>query len=204
MHLVLCLGGAPSPLARSRSSERGGSASRHSSGACGSAPASPSPSGAGEVGAARSLQTPSSRTSDLVVSPQFSPHVPRRGNSRETSESCSRVLSPRGSHSSDRGAQKDKRARSRRSSSRGRRRRSRSRSSSRSRSRGRERGRRSSSSSLSSRARLRRERSQSFDRYRSRRGSSRSRRVREGDFLASLDLKDAYFQIPIHGSSRKR
>ena len=27
--------------------------------------------------------------------------------------------------------------------------------------------------------------------------------VREGDFLASLDLKDEYFQIPIHGSSRK-
>ena len=27
--------------------------------------------------------------------------------------------------------------------------------------------------------------------------------VKEGDFLASLDLKDAYFQIPIHGSSRK-
>ena len=27
--------------------------------------------------------------------------------------------------------------------------------------------------------------------------------VREGDFLASLDLKDAYFQIPIHGLSRK-
>ena len=27
--------------------------------------------------------------------------------------------------------------------------------------------------------------------------------VREGDFLASLNLKDAYFQIPIHGSSRK-
>ena len=27
--------------------------------------------------------------------------------------------------------------------------------------------------------------------------------VREGDFLASLDLKDVYFQIPIHGSSRK-
>ena len=27
--------------------------------------------------------------------------------------------------------------------------------------------------------------------------------VSEGDFLASLDLKDAYFQIPIHGSSRK-
>ena len=27
--------------------------------------------------------------------------------------------------------------------------------------------------------------------------------VREGDFLASLNLKDAYFQIPIRGSSRK-
>ena len=27
--------------------------------------------------------------------------------------------------------------------------------------------------------------------------------VREGDFLASLDLKDEYFQIPIHRSSRK-
>ena len=27
--------------------------------------------------------------------------------------------------------------------------------------------------------------------------------VREGDFLASLDLKDAYFQIPIHQSSRE-
>ena len=27
--------------------------------------------------------------------------------------------------------------------------------------------------------------------------------VREGDFLASLDLKDEYFQIPMHGSSRK-
>ena len=27
--------------------------------------------------------------------------------------------------------------------------------------------------------------------------------VREGDFLASMDLKDAYFQIPIHHSSRK-
>ena len=27
--------------------------------------------------------------------------------------------------------------------------------------------------------------------------------VREGDFLASLDLKDEYFQVPIHPSSRK-
>ena len=27
--------------------------------------------------------------------------------------------------------------------------------------------------------------------------------IREGDFMASIDLKDAYFQIPIHQSSRK-
>ena len=27
--------------------------------------------------------------------------------------------------------------------------------------------------------------------------------VKEGDFLASLDLKDPYFQIPVHPSSRK-
>ena len=168
-------GGAPSPPARPRSSERGGSASGHSFGAGGLAPASPFPSGAGEVGAARSLQTPLSRASDFVVSPQFSPHVPRCENSRETSESCHRVLSSRGSRSSDRGSRKDKRARSRRSSSRGRCRSSRFRSSSCSRSRGRERRRRSSSSSLSSRARSRRERSRSSDRYRSRRGSSRSR-----------------------------
>ena len=90
-------GGAPSPPARPQSSERGGSSSRLSSGAGGLAPASPSPSGAGEVGAARSLQTPLSRASDVVDSPQFSPHVPRRGNSRESSASCSRVLSSRGS-----------------------------------------------------------------------------------------------------------
>ena len=41
------LGGAPSPPARPRSSERGGSASRHSSGASGLAPSSPSPLGGG-------------------------------------------------------------------------------------------------------------------------------------------------------------
>ena len=96
-------GGAPSPPARPRSSERGGSASGLSSGAGGLAAASPSPSGAGEVGAARSLQTPLSRASDVVDSPQFSPHVLRRGNSRESSASCSRVLSSRGSRSSDQG-----------------------------------------------------------------------------------------------------
>ena len=167
------LGGAPSPHARPRSSERGGSASRHSSGAGGLALSSPSPSGGGGAGVARSLQTPISRVSDVVDSPQFSPHVPRRENSRESSASCSRVLSFRGSRSSERGPREDKRARSRESSSRGRRRCSRSCSSSRSRSRGRERRQRSSSASLSSR-----ERSRSFDRYRSRRGSSRSRRDR--------------------------
>ena len=47
--------GASSPPARSRSSGRGGGASGLLSGACGRAPSSPSPSGAGEVGAARSL-----------------------------------------------------------------------------------------------------------------------------------------------------
>ena len=61
MHLVLCLGGAPSPPARPRSSERGGSASRHLSGAGGLAPSSPSPSGGGGAGVARALQTPGCR-----------------------------------------------------------------------------------------------------------------------------------------------
>ena len=95
--------GAPSPPARSRSSERGGSASGQLSGARGRAPASPSSSGVGEVGAARSQQTPTSRASASVVSPQSSPHVQRREDSRETSESRPRVLSSRGSRSSDRG-----------------------------------------------------------------------------------------------------
>ena len=172
------LGGAPSPPARLRSSERGGSASRHSSGASGLAPSSPPLSGGGGAGVARSLQTPLSRVSEAVDSPQFSPHVPRHENSRESSVSCSRVVSSRDSRSSGRDSRKDRRARSRESSSRGRRRRSRSRSSSHSRSRGRVRGRRSSSASLSSRGRSRREQSRSADRYRSRRGNSRSRRDR--------------------------
>ena len=172
------LGGAPSPPARPRSSERGGSASRLASGVGGLAPSSPSPSGGGGAGVARSRQTPFSRVSESVDSPQFSPHVPRRENSRESSASCSRSLSSRDSRSSGRGSRKDKRARSREGSSRGRRRRSRSRSSSHSRSRGRECGSQSSSASRSSRGRSRRERSRSSDRYRSRRGSSRSRRDR--------------------------
>ena len=171
-------GGAPSPPARPRSSERGGSASRHLSGVSGLAPSSPSPSGGGGAGVARSRQTSLSRVSESVDSPPFSPHVPRRENVRESSASCSRALSSRDSRSSGREPRKDKRARSRESSSRGRRRRSRSRSSYRSRSRGRERARRSSSASRSSRDRSRRERSRSSDRYCSRRGSSRSRRDR--------------------------
>ena len=171
-------GGAPSPPARPRSSERGGSASRHLSGASGLAPSSPLPSGGGGAGVARSRQTSHSRVSESVDSPSFSPHVPRRENVRESSDSCSRVLSSRDSRSSGRELRKDRRARSRESSSRGRRRRSRSRSSSRSRSRGREHARRSSSASRSSRGRSRRERSRSSDRCRSRRGSSRSRRDR--------------------------
>ena len=163
-------GGAPSPPARPRSSERGGSASRHLSGVSGLASSSPSPSGGGGAGVARSRQTSHSRVSESVDSPSFSPHVPRRENVRESSGSCSRD-----SRSSVREPRKDKRARSRVGSSRGRRRLSRSRSSSRSRSRGHERARRSSSASRSSRGRSRRERSRSSDRYRSRRGSSRSR-----------------------------
>ena len=160
-------GGAPSPPARPRSSERGGSASRHLSGVSGLAPSSPSPSGGGGAGVARSRQTSHSRVSESVDSPSFSPHVPRRENVRESSDSCSRALSSRDSRSSGREPRKDKRARSRESSSHGRRRRSRSRSrsSSRSRSRGRERARWSSSASLSSRgrSRSRRDRSRSSD-----------------------------------------
>ena len=171
-------GGAPSPPARPRSSERGGSASRHLSGVVGLASSSPSPSRGGGVEVARSRQTSHSRVSESVDSPSFSPHVPRRENVRESSGSCSRAVSSRDSRSSVREPRKDRRARSREGSSCGRRRLSRSRSSSRSRSRGRERARRSSSASRSSRGRSRRERSRSSDRYRSRRGSSWSRRDR--------------------------
>ena len=183
-------GGAPSPPARPRSSERGGSASRHLSGVSGLAPYSPSPSGGGGAGVARSRQTSISRVSESVDSPSFSPHVPRRENVRESSDSCSRALSSRDSRSSGREPRKDKRARSRESSSRGRRHRSRSRSSYRSRSRGRERARRSSSASRSSRGRSRRERSRSSDRYRSRHGSSRSRRDRSRSSDRYLSRRD--------------
>ena len=133
-----------------------------------------------EVGArelALLLWTPFSRFSWSVDSPQFSPHVPRRENSRESSVSCSRVLSSRESRSSERGSRVDQRARSREVSSRGRRCRSRSRSSYRSRLSGRERGRRSSSASRSSRGRSRCERLRSSDRCRSQRVGSRLRRA---------------------------
>ena len=103
------LGGAPSPPARPRSSERGGSASGHSSGVGGLAPSSHSPSGGGGAGVARSRQMSPSRVSESVDSPQFSPHVPRRENSRESSASCSRALSSRDSRSSGREPRKDKR-----------------------------------------------------------------------------------------------
>ena len=63
------LGGAPSPPARPRSSERGGSASGLASGMGGLAPSSPSPSGGGGAGVARSRQTPFSRVSESVDSP---------------------------------------------------------------------------------------------------------------------------------------
>ena len=133
-----------------------------------------------EVGArelALLLQTPFSRFSSSVDSPQFSPHVPRRGNLGESSVSCSRVLSSRESRSSERGSRVDKRARSREVSSRGRRCRSRSLSSYRLRFGGCERGRRSSSASRSSLGRSCCERSRSSDRCRSQRGGSRSRRA---------------------------
>ena len=142
-------GGASSPPARPRSSERGGSASGHLSGVSGLASSSPLPSGGGGGEVARSRQTSLSRVSESVDSPSFSPHVPRRENARESSGSCSRAVSSRDSRSSVREPRKDTRARSREVGSRGRRRLSRSRSSSRSRSRGRERAGRSSSASRS-------------------------------------------------------
>ena len=87
-------GGASSPPARPRSSERGGSASRHLSGASGLASSSPSPSGGGGAGVARSRQTSHSRVSESVDSPSFAPHVPRRENVRESSGSCSALYPP--------------------------------------------------------------------------------------------------------------
>ena len=156
-------GGASSPPARPRSSERGGSASGHLSGVGGLASSSPSPSGGGGVEVARSRQTSLSRVSESVDSPSFSPHVPQRENVRESSGFCSRAVSSRDSRSSDR-------YRSRRGSSRSRL--DRSRSSDRYRSR-RDRSRRERSRSVD-RDRSRRERARSPARRRERRDRSRS------------------------------
>ena len=90
MHLMLCLGGLP-PLSLDLGPARGVGVPLGSR--LVRTPASPSPSGAGEVGAARLQQTPTSRASASVVSPHSSPHVQRREESRETSESRPRVLS---------------------------------------------------------------------------------------------------------------
>ena len=99
--------GASSPPAGSRSSERCGSVSGLSSVACELALASPAPSGAAEGRVARSQWTSLARSASSVVSPNSSPHARQRGELREISEDRSRVLSSRGSRSSDREARKD-------------------------------------------------------------------------------------------------
>ena len=75
-------GGASSPPARSRSSGRGGGASGLLSGARSLFSFS---FGSGRSGGCPLAVGFLFRSSDFVVSPQFSPHVPRRENSRETS-----------------------------------------------------------------------------------------------------------------------
>ena len=92
---------ASSPPAGSWSSERGGSVSGLSSVASERAPSSPAPSGAGEGGVARSQRNSLARSASSVVSPRSSPHARRRGELRDASEDHSRVLSSRGSLSSD-------------------------------------------------------------------------------------------------------
>ena len=156
--------------------------------------ASPAPSGAGEVGVARSQRTSLARSASSVVSPHSSPHAQRRGELGVTSEDRSRVSSSRGSRSSDRGARKDKRACARSSSSRDRGRRSRSRSSSRLRLRGRENRRWSSLRSLSSRVRSRRDRSRSSDHYHSTRTLSFSRRP--VSILGSIPVTSSAYAFP--------
>ena len=74
-------GGASSPPARSRLSARGGGASELSSGARSRFFSF----GSGRSGSCPLAVDSFSRASDFVVSPQFSPYVPRRENSRETS-----------------------------------------------------------------------------------------------------------------------
>ena len=163
--------GASSPPARLWSSERGGSASGHLSGASGLAPSSPPPSGGGGAEIALLLQTPFSRFSKSVDSPN-SHRTFHDVRIRGSHQSLAPAFYPPASHALrgvDRGrirglgrmklALVDVAV---------------SRSSSRSRSRGRVRVGRLSSASLSSRGRSRRERSRSFGRYRSRRERTRS------------------------------
>ena len=100
---------ASSPPAGSRSNEREGvgSVSRQSSVARKRAPSSSAPSGGGG-GVAWSQRTPHAHSTSSVASPRSSPHVQQRGELREASEARSRVVSSRGSRSSDRGAWKER------------------------------------------------------------------------------------------------
>ena len=70
--------------------------------ACGLAPSSPPPSGGGGAGVGSLAAAALFPLLLAVDSPQFSPHVPRRENSRVSSVSCSRVLSSRESRSAER------------------------------------------------------------------------------------------------------
>ena len=62
---------------------------------------------------ARSRLTPLARAASSVASSRSSPHARRRGELREALEDHSRVVSSRGSQSSDREVRKDRRACSR-------------------------------------------------------------------------------------------
>ena len=89
-------GGASSPPARSRSSERGGSASGHLSGVGGLASSSPLPSGGGGGEVARSRQTSLSRGSRCARSRSSDRYRSRRDRSRrERSRSVARDCSRR-------------------------------------------------------------------------------------------------------------
>ena len=115
VHLVLCLVGLPPLPARSRSSERGGSASRHLSGVGGLASSSPLPSGWWRWGScplSTDFPFPSLRVLWTLPHSHRTFHDVRM--QRESSGSCSRAVSSRDSRSSVREPRKDTRARSRR------------------------------------------------------------------------------------------
>ena len=100
VHLVLCpVRFPPLPLGLGLARGRGGgSVSGRSSVACECASASSAPLGGG---VARLQRTPLARSASSVASPRSSPHVRRCGELREVSENRSRVVSSRGSQSSD-------------------------------------------------------------------------------------------------------